>query len=312
MTNQRHPVHLSIASSTEIEDTARRLKAAREEFLSAGNLQYPPRQMILDSWQRCRAMQVNPSLRSAPLAITREVELHRLREDSWLLIRAARSVMDHLSDFLADSGYVVVLSDANGRLLEVIGDAKVRRRLARIDFVPGGDWSEAAAGTNALGTAIADGHVVQLLGAEHYCAGWQDLTCTAAPIRHPLSGEIMGILDVTGNYRLVRPFLTSFIATMALQVQQGMRELLTPTRKGKPQANFQTAPCSSSKGTRARANTTFAFRDPDRTGGDVQGPSTEDDLRSFLRVQEQRAHNAERLAAAAGAISASLDRDVTL
>src|SRR6266516_4816077 len=77
MTNQRHPVHLSIASSTEIEDTARRLKAAREEFLSAGNLQYPPRQMILDSWQRCRAMQVNPSLRSAPLAITREVELHR-------------------------------------------------------------------------------------------------------------------------------------------------------------------------------------------------------------------------------------------
>ena len=38
-----------------------------------------------------------------------------------------------------------------------------------------GDWSEAAAGTNALGTAIADGHVVQLLGAEHYCSGWQDL-----------------------------------------------------------------------------------------------------------------------------------------
>src|SRR6266498_5349992 len=234
MTNQRHPVHLSIASSTEIEDTARRLKAAREEFLSAGNLlQYPPRQMILESWQRCRAMQVNPSLRSAPLAITREVELHHLREDSWLLIHAARSVMDHLSDFLADSGYVVVLSDANGRLLEVIGDAKVRRRLARIDFVPGGDWSEAAAGTNALGTAIADGHVVQLLGAEHYCEGWHDLTCTAAPIRHPLSGEVVGTLDATGNYRLIRPFLSSFIAAAALQVQQEIHELLPSADKGR-------------------------------------------------------------------------------
>ena len=118
MTNQRYPVHLSIASSAEIEDTACRLKATREEFLVTGGLlQHPPRQMILESWRRCRAMQVNPSLRHAPLAISHEVELRRLREESQLLLRAARPVMSHLSDFLADAGYVIVLSDANGRLL---------------------------------------------------------------------------------------------------------------------------------------------------------------------------------------------------
>jgi signal transduction histidine kinase len=119
-------------------------------------------------------------------------------------------------------------------------------------------------------------------------------------------------LDVTGNYRLIRPFLSSFIAAMALQVQQGMRELLTPTRKGKFQANFQTAPFSSSKGTSARAYTTNADWKWHRTGGNVPGTSTGDDLGSFFHVQEQRVHNAELLAAAAGAISASLDRDVTL
>src|SRR5215469_9104210 len=234
MTNQRHPVHLSIASSSEIEHTARQLKATREEFLSTGLLsQHPPRPIILESWRRCCAMQVNPSRSCAPLAVTHEVQLCHLREASQVLMRAARPVMSHLCDFLADSGYVIVLSDADGCLLEVTGDAGARRRLARIDFVPGGDWSESAAGTNALGTALVDGHVVQLLGAEHYCAGWQDLTCTAAPIRHPLSGDIMGILDVTGDYRLIRPFLSGFIAAMALQVQQEMRELLTPTRKVK-------------------------------------------------------------------------------
>ena len=94
--------------------------------------------------------------------------------------------MSHLTDFLAGSGYVIVLSDAKGCLLDVIGDVAIRRRLARIDFIPGGDWSEAAAGTNAIGTALADGHVVQFMGAEHYCDGWQDLTCTAAPIRPPI------------------------------------------------------------------------------------------------------------------------------
>ena len=194
MTNQPYSVHLSIASSSEIEQTALRLQTTREEFLATGILpQHPPRPMILESWRRCHALQVNPSLRYAPLAVTHEVQLTHLREASQLLMRAARPVMRRLSDFLADSGYVIVLSDADGCLLEVMGDAGVRRSLARIDFVSGGDWSEAAAGTNALGTALADGHVVQLLGAEHYCSGWQDLTCTAAPIRHPLSSEIMGI-----------------------------------------------------------------------------------------------------------------------
>lgn len=313
MTNQQYSVHLSIASSSEIEHTALQLKTTREEFLTTGILpQHPPRPMILESWRRCRTMQVNPSLRYAPLAVTHEVQLSHLREASQLLMRAARPVMSHLSDFLADSGYVIVLSDADGCLLEVIGDAGVRRNLARIDFVPGGDWSEAAAGTNALGTAIADGHVVQLLGAEHYCSGWQDLTCTAAPIRHPLSGEIMGTLDVTGNYRLIRPFLSSFIAAMALQVQQEMRELLRPTRKGKFQAKFQTASFSSSRGTSSRASTMNADRKRYRTGGNVPGTSTGDDLRSFPRKQKKRVHNAELLAAAAGAISASLDIDVTL
>ncbi|HEX6551674.1 MAG TPA: ATP-binding protein [Ktedonobacteraceae bacterium] len=313
MTNQRHPVHLSIASSSEIEHTARQLKTTREEFLTTGILsQHPPRPMILESWRRCHAMQVNPSLRYAPLAVTHEDQLCHLREASQLVMRAARPVMSHLSDFLADSGYVIVLSDADGCLLEVTGDAGVRRRLAGIDFVPGGDWSEAAAGTNALGTALADGHVVQLLGAEHYCSGWQDLTCTAAPIRHPLSGEIMGILDVTGNYRLIRPFLSSFIAAMALQVQQEMRELLTPTRTGKFQAKFQTAPFSSSRGTGSRAFTMNTDRKQHRTGEDVLGTSTGDDLRSFLRMQKKRVHNAELLAAAASAMSASLDIDVTL
>ena len=305
MTNRQYPVHLSIASSAEIEQTARQLRVTREEFLATGIFpQHPPRPLIVESWRRCCAMRVNPSLRYAPLAVTHEVQLRHLREASQLLMHAAHPVMSHLCDFLADSGYVIVLSDAEGCLLEVVGDAGARRRLARIDFVPGGDWSEGAAGTNALGTALADGHVVQLLGAEHYCTGWQDLTCTAAPIRHPLSGEIMGILDVTGAYRLIRPFLSSFIAAMALQVQQEMRELLTPpTRKGK----FQTAPFSTSRGSSACTMNTGH-----RTGEDAPGTSTGDDVRSFLHMRERGVHSAELLAAAVSAISASLDREVTL
>src|SRR5213082_1548070 len=230
MTSQLYRVNLSIASPLEIERTARQLRAIREGFLTTGSLvAHSPRSLILESWQRCNAMNVNPSRRFAPLAVARESQLYQVREANELLIRATHSVMGRLTDFLADSGYVIVLSDAKGCLLDVLGDAGIRRRLARIDFVPGGNWSEAAAGTNAIGTALADRHVVQLMAAEHYCDGWQDLTCTAAPIRHPFTGEVMGVLDVTGDYRLIRSFLTNSLAAAALEIQQEIRTLLTAT-----------------------------------------------------------------------------------
>src|SRR5216684_8941434 len=250
MTNQHYSVGLSIASPSEIEHTAQQLTTVRNEFLTTGILTLrTPRPIILNSWQRCNDLQVNPARRYAPLAVARESQLQNLREANEVLVRATRSVMSHLTDFLAASGYVVVLSDAKGRLLDVVGDATIRRRLARIDFVPGGDWSEAAAGTNAIGTALADGHIVQLMAAEHYCDGWQDLTCTASPIRHPLTGEIIGVLDVTGDYRLIRPFLTNSLATAAIETEQQLRVLLTLAPAGKYQTIFQETAVSFTSGT---------------------------------------------------------------
>src|SRR5256714_14979126 len=233
-------VRLSIASPSEIERTARQLATIREGFLSTQLLTTcTARPLILDSWRRCRALHVDPMLRFAPYVIAHDAQLHERWEANAQLMQAARPVMHQLADLLADSGYVIVLTDAAGCILTLIGDRCVRRRLARIDFVPGGSWSEAAAGTNAIGTALADGHLVQLMASEHYCDGWQDLTCTAAPIRHPFTGEVLGVLDVTGHYRPIRSFLTNSLAAAALEVQQELRTLLTSTNAKELQTKFQ-------------------------------------------------------------------------
>src|SRR5713101_5336172 len=313
MTSHLYRVNLSIAFPSEIEITARQLRAIREGFLTTGSLAtHAPRSLILESWQRCHAMNVNPSRRYAPLAVARESQLYQLREANEMLIRATHSVMGRLTDFLAGSGYVIVLSDAKGVLLDVLGDAGIRRRLARIDFVPGGDWSEAAAGTNAIGTALADGHIVQLMAAEHYCDGWQDLTCTAAPIHHPLTGEIIGVLDVTGDYRLIRPFLTNSLAAAALETEQQLRDLLAGTPNGKHQTISQELAVSFTSGTSPLEVNGYNKTRWPHTGKDLPGTPTIDDIQACLNVQERRAYDAERLAAASGAISASLDLGVAL
>jgi signal transduction histidine kinase len=313
MRKQLDNVHLLISSPSEIEHTARQLTAIREGFLDTGQFgQFAPRRLILESWQRCDRFQVDPGQRWAPMAISRDAQLVNRRESSEPLLRAARSVIDNLTNFLADSGYVIVLSDADGCLLEITGDADICRRLARIDFMPGGAWSEAAAGTNAIGTSLATNHVVQLMAAEHYCDGWQDLTCTAAPIRHPFTGKVLGALDLTGNYRLIRPFLSAFLATAAMEITQNIAALLSPSHAiGRPEMVRRTttslppSPWHAENSLNSQTQTRWV---QEKLWERPDGVATQ----SQFKIQEQRAHDAERLAIAAGIVSASLDVQLTL
>lgn len=216
------PLH--IAAPGDLETLVWRMAALREQFLASGEVDLSPmRAVIRDSWQRCRTLAVNAEVQLARFATASDWQLAELRERHATLLRAASAILARLRVTLGDAGYVIALSDAEGTLLEVDGDPHCRRRLARKGLLPGSNWSEAVAGTNAIGVALATGRVVQLVGAEHYCSGWQDVTCTAAPVIHPDDGKLIGVLDITGDYRLARPFLTGVLAAAAAEVQRRYR-----------------------------------------------------------------------------------------
>ncbi|MDW8404232.1 ATP-binding protein [Chloroflexus sp.] len=216
------PLH--IAASGDLDALVWQIAALREQFLASSEVDLSPmRAVIRDSWQRCRMLAVNAEVQLARFATANDRQLAELRERCAALLRAASPVVARLRATLGDAGYVVALSDAEGTLLEVDGDPYCRRRLARKGLLPGSNWSEAVAGTNAIGVVLVTGRVVQLVGAEHYCSGWQDVTCTAAPIIHPDDGRLLGVLDITGDYRLARPFLTGVLAAAAAEVQRRYR-----------------------------------------------------------------------------------------
>lgn len=209
---------LRISSPDEIEQTARSLAAAREQYLRDGTI--PTRSLrprVRVSWDRCLPA-VDPT-QLIP-AFHRSDELSERRERRERLVWAAAPVIDFLANRLGGLGYAVVITDEGGCILSMDADPAVRRRLAAIDFEPGSDWCEASAGTNAIGTSLVDGRPVQLLAAEHFCEGWTDYTCTAAPVRCPETLEVIGTLDVTGRYPLVRSHLLPLIMACALEIEE--------------------------------------------------------------------------------------------
>jgi hypothetical protein len=109
-------------------------------------------------------------------------------------------------------------------LLRISGDTHLRSRAAdEMNFVEGALWSESGAGTNAVGTALAAAHAVQVFAAEHFAEPVQRWTCAAAPVVDPDSGRPLGIIDLTGDVTTVNPHSLSVVVATTRAVEELLR-----------------------------------------------------------------------------------------
>jgi transcriptional regulator of acetoin/glycerol metabolism len=88
---------------------------------------------------------------------------------------------------------------AEGVVLDLYADNRFLTSGSATDIVAGSLWSEAMAGTNGLGTALATGQSVAVNGLEHFLFKYGDISCTAAPIRDAF-GQVVGALDASSYF----------------------------------------------------------------------------------------------------------------
>ena len=120
---------------------------------------------------------------------------------------------------------IVAVTDAGGRMLWVEGDPPCASRAAGMHFVEGARWSEDVAGTNAPGTALAVDHAVQIYGSEHYRRPVQPWSCSAAPVHDPVSGLLLGAIDVTGGDHVASPHVLTLVRATVAAVESELRWL---------------------------------------------------------------------------------------
>lgn len=180
---------------------------------------------VLASWRRVSAAGVDPS-GGPDIAPLPESEVHRRRSAGHLeqmvplLESALRSVVD--------SGQLVVVGDEEGRVLWRLGRPPARRRADALGFVAGSAWTEGNVGTNAIGTALVLGEPVHIRGAEHYVESHTRWGCAAAPLHDPWTGQLLGVVDISGPSTTMHP---SLLSTVALAARVASLELLEQQRR---------------------------------------------------------------------------------
>jgi len=165
-------------------------------FIGGKNHTSGLRPPILESWVRCQEASVNPYNNSLHNGLA-VADLQKMLTEKRELIKIAKPIMANLYQFVQGSGFVVVLTDEQGYIMEIFGDEDTVNNPMTIDFFPGASWCEKQAGTNAIGTALIIKAPIQVSGGEHYCQKHHCLTCSAAPIFDNY-GKIIGILDMSG------------------------------------------------------------------------------------------------------------------
>jgi sigma-54 dependent transcriptional regulator, acetoin dehydrogenase operon transcriptional activator AcoR len=156
------------------------------------------RDIISRSWQRCQDGGVDPFNSGLHPYLQGEALARGLRQREQL-ITVARPFMEDLYTIVKGTGFVVVLTNEEGYILQMLSDEGADETPMTSNFFIGASWRETDAGTNAIGTALEEQQPIQVSGAEHFCQKHHCLTCSAAPIFDP-DDQLIGILDMSGSH----------------------------------------------------------------------------------------------------------------
>jgi transcriptional regulator of acetoin/glycerol metabolism len=133
------------------------------------------------------------------------------------LFHLAEQRLDELYGMIAHCGAAVFLTDKNGVVLS--GRTRAGDQAAFRDWglEPGVDWSEAAQGTNGIGTCIAERRALIIHRDEHYMAQNTGMSCIDAPVFGP-NGTLVAALDVSSARADQTESLNQLIAAMVTRL----------------------------------------------------------------------------------------------
>ena len=197
--------------------TERPLREALTSFLDGKGIVRPIRPEIAASWRRAASSGLQPDHFDPPYDPD-------VAQDS-RLERAAAPVMDQLSADLAGTETGLLLTDHRGHVLDRrVSDVCLRSRLDHIQLAPGFFYSEESAGTNGIGSALAQREPAFIRGGEHFADALTDMACAGAPITDARNGQVLGVIDVSCSVRRGNPLMLPFAKRAAYEIEQRLLE----------------------------------------------------------------------------------------
>ncbi|MEU5841417.1 helix-turn-helix domain-containing protein [Rhodococcus sp. NPDC047139] len=142
-----------------------------------------------------------------------------------VLTRAAAPVFDVMAREIESEPVSLILTDSTGTVLHRrLGDSGLGEALDSVHLAPGFRYAETKVGTNGIGTSLEVGAPLLIRGDEHYNGQLRRFSCAGAPVTHPVTGAVLGAVDLTTLAENTNALLLSFAKMVAHRIREQILE----------------------------------------------------------------------------------------
>ncbi len=176
----------------------------------------PPgvRDGVLLSWRRSRLNGVDPEHVGVPL-LDADVDSH--------FARVSIPLIKGMAELLTGDSSCLALANAHGTVIwRWVSDSMLRHTLDLMSVHEGFCFDEEFAGTNGLGTSLETGKIAIVRGSEHFVQRFHDVTCVAAPVRHPISRRVVGAINLTCRVEHTNSLLAAVVLKLVEEVEAAL------------------------------------------------------------------------------------------
>lgn len=146
---------------------------------------------VLQSWRRSQWSGIHPQDMPIPQGQVPPPDRSGFHD-------SAPAVLDRMTDQFAGTRTALVLADRRARVLwRWVDDTSLGHDLDGAGLIPGAVFSEEQVGTNGIGTALESHAATVIVGPAHFVNTFHRWACAAVPVRHPVTGKVVGVVNVS-------------------------------------------------------------------------------------------------------------------
>ncbi|PES74420.1 sigma-54-dependent Fis family transcriptional regulator [Bacillus cereus] len=173
---------------------------------------------ISESWYRCKQANVNPHTNKGQKILSSDI-FQDQKKKSEIFLDIAIPQIQNMRKTIDELQMMALLIDPDGYVLSLSGNQQTLKRAKHINFIEGVKWTEAAVGTNAIGTALEIEEAIMISGTEHYSVASHSWSCAASPI-HNDDGKLIGVLDFSCPIEFSHPYMLGMVTSIAHAIER--------------------------------------------------------------------------------------------
>jgi transcriptional regulator of acetoin/glycerol metabolism len=177
---------------------------------------------ILESWERCTRIGLNPYEKNLPQLIENP-ELKKRLEQHSDIVELFQFYMKRFTNMLEQVGACSFVCDGTGYVLSRVGYGKTLNYCDDVSIREGASCNEASIGTNAPGLALITREPVVVTADEHYSTTYHPAFCVASPILDE-NRELLGCVDITKFFdRYISEDMKKHLLSLAISLSDMIR-----------------------------------------------------------------------------------------